>query len=65
MGNLDKMGDCMVYVYNRWGELVFFTSKYQQDWNGTKDGKALPSGDYAYKVVTDNFVYQGSVFVAY
>jgi gliding motility-associated-like protein len=65
MGNLDKVGDCMVYVYNRWGELVFFTSKYQQDWNGTKDGRALPYGDYAYRIITDNFVYQGSVLVAY
>jgi gliding motility-associated-like protein len=55
----------MVYVYNRWGELVYFAPKYQQDWNGTKDGKALPSGDYAYKIVTDNFVYQGSVLVVY
>jgi gliding motility-associated-like protein len=65
IGNLDKIGDCMVYVYNRWGELVYFAPKYQQDWNGTKDGKALPSGDYAYKIVTDNFVYQGSVLVVY
>lgn len=35
-------------VYNRWGTLVFESADYRNDWTGSWQGKALPSGTYYY-----------------
>ena len=35
-------------IFNRWGELVFKSSNYQNDWNGTSDGRDLSDGTYFY-----------------
>ncbi|GJM35466.1 MAG: hypothetical protein DHS20C18_44670 [Saprospiraceae bacterium] len=39
-------------IWNRWGELVFETTNYQDAWNGTKDnnGRRVPAGVYMYLV---------------
>jgi gliding motility-associated-like protein len=37
-------------IYNRWGQLVFQTSDPQKCWDGTKDGKEVVSGVYAYRL---------------
>jgi gliding motility-associated-like protein len=38
----------VVEIYNRWGELLFHADGYQQDWDGTYEGKELPIGTYYY-----------------
>jgi len=38
----------VVEIYNRWGELLFHADGYQQDWDGTYNGKNLPIGTYYY-----------------
>jgi gliding motility-associated-like protein len=35
-------------IYNRWGELVFFTNDYMQGWDGKQNGKDLLQGVYHY-----------------
>ncbi|MFZ1497096.1 MAG: gliding motility-associated C-terminal domain-containing protein, partial [Saprospiraceae bacterium] len=35
-------------VYNRWGNLVYEATNYNNDWNGKWDGKDLPDGTYFY-----------------
>jgi gliding motility-associated-like protein len=35
-------------VYNRWGSLVYHAENYQNDWDGTYQGKKLPDGTYYY-----------------
>jgi gliding motility-associated-like protein len=37
-----------VFVYSRSGQLVFNTTGYNSNWNGTVNGKALPTGSYLY-----------------
>ncbi len=37
-------------VYNRWGNVVFSSEDQSSGWDGTKDGKPLESGVYAYKL---------------
>ncbi|HHM20963.1 MAG TPA: gliding motility-associated C-terminal domain-containing protein, partial [Bacteroidetes bacterium] len=37
-----------LFIYNRWGNLVYEATNYQSDWNGTWDGKDLPDGTYFY-----------------
>jgi len=37
-----------VKIVNRWGDLVFQTNDYQNDWEGTYGGGLLPAGTYYY-----------------
>ncbi|MBI5915516.1 MAG: gliding motility-associated C-terminal domain-containing protein, partial [Bacteroidetes bacterium] len=37
-----------LYVYNRWGNLVFEATSYQSDWSGIWKDKKLPDGTYFY-----------------
>jgi len=44
--------DFQIFIYNRWGELVFQSNDRFFKWNGTynNSGKALPGGSYAYVI---------------
>ena len=35
-------------IFNRWGDKVFGTTNYANDWTGTYNGSDLPSGTYYY-----------------
>ncbi len=35
-------------LYNRWGQLVFYTEDQNQVWDGTFEGKDVPEGNYSY-----------------
>lgn len=37
-------------VFNRWGQLIFETSNYKQQWDGTYEGVKAPQGTYVYRV---------------
>jgi gliding motility-associated-like protein len=37
-------------IYDRWGQLVFETKNPKECWDGTKDGKEVVSGVYAYRL---------------
>jgi gliding motility-associated-like protein len=46
-------------IYNRWGELVFYTNNPNVCWDGTFRGQAAPVGVYAYKIFAslgDDFI---------
>ena len=45
---LEDFPDHILYVYNRWGNLVLQTTDYQNDWAGTWEGLTLPDGTYFY-----------------
>lgn len=45
---LYRFPDNEVTILNRWGDTVFKTSNYQNDWFGTFNGKQLPDGTYYY-----------------
>ncbi|MCH2021774.1 MAG: gliding motility-associated C-terminal domain-containing protein, partial [Saprospiraceae bacterium] len=49
-------------VFNRWGDMVYETDNYQNQWDGTHNGNHLPDGTYFYiiKIGTDEKS-QGSV----
>ena len=42
-------------IYNRWGELVFFTNDYLGGWDGTFNGKSQPQDVYHYVVEVEFF----------
>ena len=37
-------------VYNRWGNQVFYSQDYQNDWDGRVNGKTIPQGAYSYLI---------------
>jgi gliding motility-associated-like protein len=45
---LNDYPDHHLYVYNRWGSLVYEATNYQSDWEGTYKDKKLPDGTYFY-----------------
>lgn len=47
---LDEFPDHHIYVYNRWGNLVFETKNYQNDWDGKWESTPLTPGTYYYLI---------------
>ena len=48
------VGQFEIFIYNRWGELIFYSDDLDfmvnVGWDGVKDGKSLPMGTYAYVI---------------
>lgn len=45
---IEAFPNTSVQVFNRWGQVVFEAGKYTTPWDGSYDGKAIPSGTYYY-----------------
>jgi gliding motility-associated-like protein len=66
---LENLGDFQMYVYDRWGRMVFSTESYQTLWDGANShGKPYAEGVYYYylyfthKILKDReYKYQGTV----
>ena len=56
--DLEKYGELQVTVYNRFGQKVYTSSGYKNDWDGTWNGYPLPSASYYYimKSSTKGFI---------
>ena len=48
--NIDKYPQNTVTVYNRWGNLVFNETGYNNTWRGTYKSADLPDGTYFYRI---------------
>jgi len=46
--------DIGLKIFNRWGDEVFETDRYANDWAGTHDGEPLPPGPYYYILTEPN-----------
>lgn len=56
--------DVIVEIYNRWGELIFYSKGYSDPWNGTYKDKLVMEGTYPYIVRMDNeTVLKGAILV--
>jgi gliding motility-associated-like protein len=56
--NLHYYPGAQVYLYNRWGQEVFYAVDYQNDWSPTE----LSAGNYIYKIILPNQQqYEGSL----
>ncbi len=63
--DIEFFESAVVEVYNRYGTRVFRSEGYNEPWDGTYKGDALPVGTYYYIVNIDNGgqVYKGSVVI--
>lgn len=48
--NIQQFPNCVVEIYNRWGELLFHSDGYTTPWDGKYKGKDLPVGTYYYVI---------------
>ncbi|MCU0448388.1 MAG: gliding motility-associated C-terminal domain-containing protein [Bernardetiaceae bacterium] len=39
-----------IQIFNRWGELIYFSEDLNARWNGEFNGKMVPAGEYAYVI---------------
>ncbi len=68
INGLEAHPDHKVYVYNRWGNLVYQGEEYRNNWGGVWEGKPLPPGTYFYLVELNdeaNTRLSGLVCIAY
>jgi len=64
---IEQYSGSSLRVLNRWGDLLYESRPYQNDWNGTTmDGKELAAGTYYFLLVLDlatERTYQGTVTI--
>ena len=48
IGGMDDYIDSEVEVYNRWGQIVFYSENNKEYWDGRYNGQAMPTADYFY-----------------
>jgi len=48
--NLKDYTDCKVEIFNRYGQVVYHSLGYLNEWDGTLNGKALPAATYYYVI---------------
>ncbi len=51
---MDNCSDCLVEIYNRWGQKIFSSIGYEQEWDGTYNNEILPAGSYYFVVEYKN-----------
>lgn len=56
-----QIAGCDVAIFNRWGQPVYKTNDYQNEWAGTKNGEPLPDGVYFYAIKCSDKEYTGSI----
>ena len=48
ISNIENYPQSVLEIYNRWGNLVYHRTGYQNDWNGMWRNNRLPDGTYYY-----------------
>ena len=51
---LEEYPGANISVFDRWGKKLFFSTSGSSPWDGTFDGKELPTADYYYIIELDN-----------
>ncbi|MBQ1606286.1 MAG: gliding motility-associated C-terminal domain-containing protein, partial [Bacteroidales bacterium] len=65
IGNIDMFPKAHIYVFNRWGQLVYESDNYTENWDGKSRGKMLPFGVYMYIIDLHNGSepYEGTITI--
>ncbi|MDW7694045.1 cadherin domain-containing protein [Flammeovirgaceae bacterium SG7u.111] len=61
--NVELYSDFKLLIFNEYGEVVYHTENYQNDWNGEYNGQQLPFGVYYYSFRNDEtgIAFKGSI----
>ncbi|MDD4218307.1 MAG: gliding motility-associated C-terminal domain-containing protein, partial [Bacteroidales bacterium] len=65
--NIDMFPNASIYVFNRWGQQLYNAKMLDNPWDGTYNGKFVPTGTYMYVIDLYNGskAYTGIVSVVY
>jgi gliding motility-associated-like protein len=65
--NIELFPEAHIYVFNRWGQLLYHGRGDGERWDGSYRGHYVPSGVYTYLIDLESVeeVYQGTVTVLY
>ena len=67
--NISAFPQCEVSIYNRWGELIFFSKGYAHPWDGTYHQERVQTGVYTYQILTGTdplaVTYRGQLMVVH
>jgi gliding motility-associated-like protein len=70
MRGINKYERVTISIFNRWGNLIYASDNYQNNWDGTSrktlgSSGSLPTGTYFYviKIVDNDKQYKGNVFL--
>jgi len=58
---IDGFYSVEIKIFDAWGNAVYSSSNYKNDWDGTSQGKVLPAGPYYYWIKANDIVYKGCV----
>jgi len=61
VNDVSKIFGCDVKIYNRWGEMVYNTNDYNNQWGGTRNNELLPDGVYFYSIKCSDKEYTGEI----
>ncbi len=59
--------DYEIFIFDRWGELIYYSKDMNEHWDGKKDNRIVPEGVYLYKILIstsinkDKFPYYGKI----
>lgn len=54
-----------LYIYDRYGKILFSAINHDASWDGTFNGEKLPTSDYWYHIILDGMEYRGHFTVKY
>lgn len=65
--NIEMFPAAEVYIFNRWGQLMFTSKGYTEPWDGSYRGHFVPAGTYMYVIdlFNDEEPYEGTVTILY
>lgn len=65
IGNIFKYPNNVLKVYNRYGQVIYTSAGYKNDWDGSYQGNKVPTGTYFYILDsgTEKGKYTGSVTI--
>lgn len=64
--NIQSYSNAEQFIYNRWGQLVFYNKGGTQLWDGTYQGDKAPAENYTYLIVDSSdghFSYRGTLLL--
>jgi gliding motility-associated-like protein len=68
IGNIDMFPKAHIYVFNRWGQLLYEAEGTEGSWDGKiRGGSMAPAGVYMYiiNLNTGNEAYEGTLTIIY
>jgi gliding motility-associated-like protein len=65
VGNIEFFSERSIEVFNRYGNQVYSSKEYNNDWDGTRsdNGQALPDGTYYYVMTLNGEIKKGFIYI--